>query len=262
VTQDGDALTAMDEFLAYCDRCAPGFAHAVRGASTQDLQRMESVSGATLPPEYRGFLLRMGRTERARIAPFFADIEVGVESFEAFYLDPPVPPPANTVFLWTVDEDSEMFLGTGGPWATIHPVLSFSWPLSEETSEDPAEAPLPFVVSGSLFAFLYLEAFKRLRRPSLPEHAEVRENTALHDRTEETAADRRRRFIAIAERLGFQSLPHLDPDILLYDRPDAALSLFSSVLAEDVMTVDAENSTEARRIAEILADNLGARVLG
>ena len=139
----------------------------------------------------------------------------------------------------------------------------FFWPPADaEPDERAVKPPSSFVVSGSLFAFLYREAFRRLRRAALQERLELRENAAKHERTEESVGQRRARFAVVAERLGFRPLPYLDPDSLLYDRDDAAVSLNSAVLAEDIMSVYASDPTEARRIAEILADNLDARLFG
>ncbi|MFY0569735.1 hypothetical protein ACN28E_38725 [Archangium lansingense] len=256
-----DALRAMDGLLEYCERLAPGFLRTIRGASEADLARLESLSGQALPAEYRAFLARMGRSAPKSLAPFFSDVEFGIEVAERFYLEPPIPVPPDAVFLWTLDRDCDMFLPTTAEWAPPLPVLLFHWPIDEVSGGFLAHDRQVTVISRSLMTFLYREAFQRLRSPSLAHRLDLRENAGPDERTELRAAERKERFRSLAAELGFRPLPFLDPDILHYDREDAALSLFSRVLAEDSLSVYADDVREAGRLAEILCERLDVRRL-
>lgn len=260
---DTEAAAAMAGLLDYCERCAPGFTGALKPVAVEDVDRIVKLTGLGVPAEYRAFLLTFGRADSSAMGQFMSDVELGCDAVEAFYRDPPVPVPPDAVFLWTSGGDCEMFLGVSGDWLDIHPVLSYSWMSDEATGKIIAHERLPFVVSGSLLAYLYREAYSRLRIPSLEHHVDLRETVLKQElRSPAAAADRARRFVAVVEKLGFQLLPYVDSHVLIYDRGDAAVSLYGDTIAEDAMYVGAMDAREASRIAEILCDNLGARHFG
>lgn len=246
----------------YCERCAPGFAQALRPTLPADVDDVIRLTGVGVPAEYRAYLLAFGRAVPSALAPFMTDFHFGCDATEDFYRDPPVPVPDDAAFLWSIEGGSEMFLGVAGEWADDHPVLSFSWGMDEATGEYLPGERMPFVVSGSLIAFLYGQAYSRLRQLGLPHRQRLRQNMASGERTAADAVERGRRFVAVIERLGFEPLPFLDPDVLMYDRSDAAVSMVVSESAEDSFYVAATEARETSLITEILCDNLGARRFG
>lgn len=262
MTTASDAILVMSGLIDYCERCAPGFAKALRPALPVDVDAVIGLTGVQVPAEYRAFLLAFGRTDPAALAPFMEAFEFGCHAIEDFYQDPPVPLADDVAYLWSVDGGGEMFLGVAGEWANEHPVLSFSWGMDRATGKFVAAERRPFVVSASLPAFLYRQAHSQLQRLNLAHRVRLRENAAPGERSAAAAAERGRRFVAVMEKLGFRPLPFLDADVPIYERGDAAVSLFLSEVAEDSMNVAASNAREASRIAEILCDNLGARRFG
>lgn len=263
MTANIEASPVMSGLIDYCERCAPGFAGLLRPSSPGDVEDVISLIGLPLPVEYRSFLLAFGRSDPLTLAPFMADIEFGCDAIEDFYRAPPVPVPSDAAYLWTASGDCEMFLGVAGEWAVDHPVVSFSWPVDDATGKFLSHDRLPFIVSCSLPAFLYREAYSKLRVRNLAYHYSLRENVAPGaERTESAAAERGRRFVAVMENLGLRPLPFLDPNVLIYDRADVAVSMFVSVIAEDALHVDASDAREASLVTEILCDNLGARRFG
>ena len=260
---NNDAALAMAGLVDYCERCASGFRAALQPVPDEELERLLASTGLPIPPEYRAYLQAFGRAEAAQLLPFMDDVDYGCQAVATFYADPPAPVPPDAVYLWTAGGDSEMFLGAAGEWQAVHPVLSFSYPVDETTGRFLPHDRGPFVVAQTLFTFLYREAYARLRRPRLAHHRVLRENAATGARRGEgAAAQRAQRFLEVVHPLGFQSLPHLDPLTPICERPDAVVSLFGEVEAEDTLFVDANDEREANRIAEILADNLGARAFG
>lgn len=156
-----------------------------------------------------------------------------------------------------------MFLGAAGEWQVTHSVLSFSYPIDHATGLFQPHDRAPFVVARTLFSFLYREAYARLQRPRLAHHHSLRENAAAGSRrSEEASTQRVERFLEEVQRLGFRELPCVDSLTPICERSDAVVSLFGEVEAEDTLYVDADDEREAVRIAEILADNLGARPFG
>ena len=246
---------AVDDFVDACARYEDGFAEKLVPASDDDLRRLEALVPAPLPPEYRAFLKRMGRTPAGTLGGFLKDTEFGIEASEAFYQNPPVPVPADAVYVWTVHVDAPMFL----PFAKrgdSRPLLLFSWPVDPDTGAFIPTSPVETVISTSLLEYLYKQAFTWLRVPHFEIHSELQE-PFVEQKESGKALQSRRAFETLALRLGFRPVPFVIGDVAIFERPDAALRLYSATVAPDLMYVDADDALEHARLCEIVSDTLG-----
>jgi hypothetical protein len=231
------------------------------GASEEEINRIADLARLPLPPEYQSFLVRMGRTPPSSLGQFFEDVSYGIEAVVQFYLNPPVPIPSDAVYLWTVDVDSHMFLGTHERGDEQRPILYFTWFFDLDTNTFTDRERLVTVIADSLLQYLYQEAFLRIRVPLLAYHAELRENVRTRKPDEHYTQQRRIQFQAVAERSGFEPVPFMNSDVVFYNRADAALMLYSNQVAEDHVHVSADDERECARLCEILSDNLDLRSL-
>lgn len=248
--------------IKYCARYDPTFEKTIVGASDLEIAKVEDTAGLPFPPEYKTFLSAMGQTPPRLLGQFLEYVTFGIEPINQFYNDPAVPPlPADAVYLWTYKCDTafDIFLRTGGAELDQRPLLQFSWPFDPDTDDYLPEPPIETPVSRSLFAYLYKDAFLKIRVPVLAYHGQLREKLRPEKADERFRLRRRQTFQAIAEKLAFVPAPHVNDTLSFYDRPDAALALFSAEFAEDQLYVHAEEEHELARLCEIFIDNLDLR---
>src|SRR5262245_44896757 len=110
--QTPDWSAEVDALIAFCSRSNPEFAGAVQPASAADLAHVQALAGQPLPPEYRAWLERMGRTPHRALGKFLDNLTYGVEAVTKFYTKPRVPVPRDAIYLWTLNEDTANFLST------------------------------------------------------------------------------------------------------------------------------------------------------
>ncbi|MCP3143641.1 hypothetical protein [Pyxidicoccus xibeiensis] len=245
----------MDGVIEYCTRFAPEFSRTIVGADAGDILRIEEVVGRPLTPEHRAFLSRMGRTSPDSLGEFLKSVEFGVEATLRFYANPPVPVPPDALYMWTLDFDSEMFL-RDAERNGARPLVMYSWPVAPETGEFTGESRLEHVIADSLLQYLYQEAVLRVRTANLEHHAEFREKAPEMAVDEASIRQFRSRFKSVAEKLGFQQVPHVDGKQVFYDRADAALMLFSAEVARDSIHVYAQDGREFAKLCSLVDDNL------
>jgi hypothetical protein len=257
-----DWTATLSEFVTYCGRFDATFPSTISGASEADVDRAEAAAGIPLPPEYRAFLFAMGNTPPNQLGGFFANLAFGIEAVEAFYLEPPVPIPADAVYLCTLNEDVEMFLDVNGEVAYHRPVLHFEWPVEPTTGQFLSSPRTQSVVAESLLNFLYRNVFLSMRNPLLLHRTELRERVRALKPNPQSREQRREKFRVLAERLGYVPVPHVNSGPLCYDRDNASLVLFSEEYAADIVEVRSDDERDLARTADILSDNLDFDVWG
>lgn len=255
----------ISDLVIYCENYAPSFRQIIVGASEPDIASVEDAVGLPLPPEYRAFLLTMGRTPQGVLGKFLEYITFGIDAIERFYEDLGRPPlPADAAYIWTYKCDNayDIFISTIGVEGNERPLLQFCWPFDPDTDEYLRELPIVTLVAKSLLSYLYEEAFSKIRVPILPYYCELREKASADKRDERYREQRRTMFQKMAEMLEFSAVPHVGGELLLYDRSDAALALFSAEIAEDIVYINADAERELGRLCEIFIDNLDFRRIG
>jgi hypothetical protein len=245
----------MNKLIDYCARFDPELSRKIIGAEERDILRVEEAIRQPLAPEHRAFLSRMGRTPPNSLGEFLKDVEFGVDATLRFYADPPVPPPSDALYVWTLGVDCEMFLGLNVRDGS-RPLVMFSWPVDPETGKYTSESRVEHVVASSLLQYLYQEAVLRIRAPSLPHHAEFRARRETQSMDEAVHRERITRFKSVADKLGFRPVPYVDRKPVFYERADAVLMLFTEEVARDSIYVHAQKRREFAQLCEIVDDNL------
>ncbi|MGE3294512.1 MAG: hypothetical protein AB7I59_17720 [Geminicoccaceae bacterium] len=249
----------LAELLAYGARFDSDLLQAIVGATPDDVRIVASTWRLSLPADYEAFLLAMGRTPLGSLGSFMEHLIFGVDAINAFYLEPPVPVPGDAVYLWTFQEDSPFyhFLPVTEPETAACPVVELNWRYDPDTDRYVEADRRSLRVADSLLQYLWEEAFRKLRRPALPLSVTLREREHDWKPDEERLGARLAHFHDIARHLGFAPLPFSRPRPSLYDRDDAALSLYSDMFAEDKLVIDAGSERELVRLREVMADSLG-----
>lgn len=251
----------LDAWVQYFARHVEGFGDTFVQASEADVRRLEMLAGFPFPPEFRVFLRRMGRTPIGALDPFMENYVYGVDAVAAFYTAPPVPAPPGAVYLWTLDEDLEMFLDTT---KSPHPVIYCEWAYDEETGK-----PIPglhrshvYFECDSLIKYLYFEAFRWLRTRQLAHQVQLWRSTDPADGPVPPLAQRVAQFRELAGRLGFTPVPYMTDDMAFYNRDDATLAGYPEDGSRDTVYIRAASERELGRLREIIADRFGMFVPG
>lgn len=248
-----DEKSVFDQWMLYCQRAEPSWLGRARGASEEELARVEALAPCPLPTEYREFLKRLGTTPPGTLGGFLAGHEFGVKAALRFYEDPPVPIPNDAVYFSTLNEDTEYFLGAN-PRGKHCPLLLLSWERKGGVYDLGSRAE--FVVAHSLQQFLYQEATTRLWLPSFKFQAELREPYEPAKPKATFNIQNKVQVNALAEKLGFRQVPYTQSNPQCFERGDALLIFSAEERAQDIVRVATHDVKELTRISEIIADNL------
>jgi hypothetical protein len=252
----------VHELLAYCAKYDPRFMEAIAPASLDDIAHLEALTKHTFPPEYRVWLCQMGRTSYNGLGAFLEDTEYGVKAFESFYRDPPMPIPADAIYVATLDQDAKFFLPVEGPPLAPRALLLVNYGVDEETHKWVESDRHDFAISSSLLTWLHFEAFRMIRFPLLKYRAELEEPITRREPAASPRSVSLARVLEVATKLGFSELPHqASSDPICLDREDSAL-LFHLPSAGGSLTIKANDERELARLVEIFTDNFDFRVRG
>lgn len=238
----------MDELIRYIAQYDPAFPGTVRGASADEIARLEPLAGRPLPRSYRAFLATMGHG-LGTFDPFPDGMVVSIEELISLYeSEPPLYP--ERYLLIGVDYGGyrmDLFLETLRP-ETEPRVVRFN----RET-----ELVTPDMMSlqaESLPELLFSMAFYSVRMSRLPWQARLVPSEEALPPPE--AARRMEEYARTAARLGFARFPYTGPWSPCYDRADAALYCYQPPPCDPSFTVAAMAERECNLLAEVLCDAL------
>jgi hypothetical protein len=254
---DSDAYwdAEIDAWVQYFTRYIDWFEERLVPASEAEVRRLEMRAERRFPPEFRAFLRRMGRTPPGALDPFMKKYAYGVDAVAEFYRDPTIPAPPESVYLWTLDVDCEMFLDTAQE--PPYPVIGYQCSFDEKGRGIPGTLrPYIYHDAHSLMQFLYCEAFRFLRTRMLTYEVNLRRSTSKKRPNVPPIAARIARFREVAVKLGFTAVPYMTGQLAYYNRDDASLMLYPSDVSFDSLSIDANSERELGRLREILADQL------
>ena len=242
----------IDEFVEFFLRLEPKFETAMKGASPQDITSLQELAGVDLCASYRRFLHYFGRTNTGALNPFLCDYSFSIDDAIEFYRE--LREENMTI------SDSVIF------W--LHGRHEFEWllrqPADREGDPQIAMADICFsppsciveVLFSSFEKKLFNEAFNKLRLGRF-DH----QQSLLVPNTEHNPDLLMEKAHEIALQLGFSGIPQSAGIEADYDRVDAALSVGRMHPVDPFSCwIGATNEREAKRLAQVLCDNLGGYV--
>lgn len=253
-------LKTFENFIGYFARYDSELRSKLLGASSSDIRNIETLAGVKLPPEYATFLRAMGRTPQKTLGAFLEYVNFGIQAILDFYSDPESPPlPRNMIYLWTYQYDAtyDIFIRADADLDVPRPLIQYAWAFDKDGQVVKNKPPVGVVFAESLLSYLYREAFWRIRDSVLPCRLNV-EQASLEGKPDSALEQRQRKdFRALADRLGFEPVPHLEEKLVFYNRTDASMELIVAKFARDRISIKAKDETELLRLSEIVCDNLG-----
>jgi hypothetical protein len=245
----------IDAWVQYFSAYTRWLGERLVPAAEAEVRRLEMRAGRRFPLEYRAFLRRMGHTPPGALDPFMEDYAYGIDAVAEFYQAPPVPAPPQSVYLWTLGGNCEMFLDT--TQAAPYPVIAYEWAFGEDRQPLPSRhRSYVYHDCHSLMQFLYCEAFRWLRVGVLEYQTTLRRSTSHTSPPTPPLAARIARFRDVAVKLGFTSVPHMTGELAYYNRDDASLMLYPSDVSFDSLTIVAHSERGLGHLREIFVDQL------
>jgi hypothetical protein len=241
----------LQEFITLVERYDPGYSRKLRGASPEEISRLEELAGQPLPERYQEFLARLGRDMGGLE---IEGVDFHIERILAFYRSGHWPPPRGYILFAIQEDDPQMdyYLECTRPGARDCPVVRF--PSEGEFSKESYFESLDPSLNDFLLSMAFSEKrmgdfdLQRLLMPSTGSRKQDPE--ALVDPIElARVVDER------AHRLGFERVARTSVAYRFYDQPDAALYVRLDE-AGGIMgvTVAARKPRELERISDILSN--------
>jgi hypothetical protein len=242
----------IDEFVEFFLKLEPKFETAMTGASPQDITILQEVAGVDFCASYRRFLHYFGRTNTGVLNPFLWDYSFSIDDATEFYRElreENMTSPDSVVFF-------------------LHGRHEFDWLLRQPVDRegDPEivmadiygaqQPPALEVLFSSFEQKLFNEAFNTLRLGRFDHQQSV-----LVPKTERNPNPLMEKAHTIALQLGFSCISQSVGIEADYDRVDAALSVGRMHPVDPFSCwIGATNEREAKRLAQVLCDNLGGYV--
>lgn len=238
----------IEHWINYFSDYIKGFSHNFTSASEKDLKHLENLAGLCFPPDYRAFLLRLGRTPYGA-NPFLKEIKYNVGAIEEFYTSPTVPIPPDVIYIGIMGEQSEMFIdmSQGQPG----PVVIYEWEFDENGLHVPgSHKGSIYHDSHSLIQFIYGEAFRWLRTGALPYSNQLSRSTEIGILNLPSLQERIAKFRVISEALGFSSVPYMNHELAYYNRNDASLMFYPHDGSSDSLTIHSKSKDDLKSLIE------------
>jgi hypothetical protein len=232
------------EYLASLD---PAFGQGIEGAERSEIERLEQLSGGPLPPSYRDFLERMGRSlGKLRIE----DADLRIERAIEFYAEdgPPL-------------REGTRYLGKDGNYPFADYYLDAEREGAEPlvvrySGEGPFTPPFVWKVYASLEEMLLVAAFTGIRMRALPERARCAPSGMLV-RPNADKESPRQALQRVAAQLGFEPVAGTGPWSPCFERGDAAMRAYQPPpQAGMLIDVGARDREGLSLLLELLADHL------
>ncbi len=242
----------MKELVDYIAQFDPAFPASVRGASPQEIDRLERAADRPLPPVYRSFLQAIGHglgTFQAFNGTRDFSVATLTERYEARQVN--APESFVMVAYDTSDMTSDIFLESL-PGVREPQVVEFC---CEVKPFDPA-------VNGYMIKFesmrqmLFGLAFHVVRLPALG-HVTTLLVLGDVDQRPEARAARLKNFADLAAKLGFAPVAHTGGWFPCFGGDQAGLLCYQPPLLAPYYQIGAATEKELNRLAEVLCDGLG-----
>lgn len=252
-------LQELESFIQFCGRFDAKIPHTIVSATAADIARIEELAGLQVPPDYRAFLLLMGRTPPQALGNLLANERYGIDAVLDYYKEPSARF-RDAVFLWTFETDSpyELFISTA-PVPSIqtpHPILQLHWNFDLDEEEYQGEPGL-IKVDESIIHYLYKNLFEQVRYPIFPHTADIRQTDEQIPRDTQGVIKHLQSVDDLAARLEFSRVPHINGMERFYDRSDACILYYPADHAPGRLLASGQDRRELARICEIFCDTLG-----
>jgi len=219
--------SGIDDFIRYASQWNPAFMSGIRGATPEEVSRLEQLAGINLPAEYGEFLMRMGH-ESGKLGldmDATADITDVIEFYEGCIGDTDFSFPASCVLLVTGRIANDIYVEFSGEPRVVY----------VESGE------VVGVHADSFTKFLYRCAFDSLRMPTLPHSASLTSSFAQVGHKNVLNEGRR-----IAQDLGFTEEWFSDSIEVCGTSADSCIAI--TQFAKQGLTV----SVSSRKLREIM----------
>jgi len=232
--------------LDYIQQYRPSFTQEIRGASSQDIERLESLLGRRLPAVHRAFLECMG-AQTGPLKLYEGAMDPTIEALLEYSTEETWRPPAAYV-LFAMDtgpQGSDLFLDTST--SDSDPAVVRGEPSQDFKSRCRLD-------HESLSDALFSAALISIRMPLLPFRASMH---AAPRWSEQFGGTGLSRLDEMARRLGFMRLPFGASWSPSYERGDAVIDAYEAPGYLPSFEIATQSAQELGRITEILKDNLG-----
>lgn len=242
----------MQRIIDYLASLSPALTQGIEGASREDIERLAQLSGRELPPSYRAFLERMGRSMGKLRVPH-ADLRI--ETALAFYSRKDVPQhPRQCVFLAEDGNDPYADYYLDGRADGEEPVVV------RYSGEGAFVRPHVWVTYRTLEEMLLTSAFLGLRMRALPLKALCTPSGAV-DWSDPSREPLMTGFHKIAAQLGFTLVAGTGPWSPCYERGDLAMRGYQPPPQRGMSIEVGATDPEVMAVTlEILSDNLGMAI--
>lgn len=234
--------------VEFISRYDPSYPDKVRGANSQEIERLKSLSGQELPPSYKAFLSEMGKSMGDLSVP---QTDFSIDRCLEFYSEGEQLPPPHYLFIAAHDQD---------PYIDYYLDLSTSNGLDCEVVRITSEAeefkneyvhPLFLPFSDLMLTF----AFTLKRMSHLPHRAHFTPSHAKARKQGAGTSELLQIIETLALRMGFHKVPDMSPRCLLLDRQDAAIYGRSTPNGGVYAELAASTERERSRLREIICDH-------
>lgn len=240
----------MHDLIEFIRQYDPQYSSKIRGASAEELARLEQLVGRALPARYKEFLLHLGKNMSDLQMP---DTDFQIGRVLKFYELGKRRPPARYMFIGAqvADPYDRYLLDCGDGPSQDCPVLRADNQESFKTTDE------LWVAYPTLKDMLFVLAFSVKRMSLLPHRRQF--TPALEegdDGLSRVPPGLMDAVVQVMRSLGFESLPYTSALNPLFERGDAAF--FASRNPEGGgMTAElaAQDEQEFKRLIEIIRDN-------
>jgi hypothetical protein len=251
-------LKELQDFIQFSGRFDANIPRAIVGASKADIDRIEELAKLQIPPEYRAFLLLMGRTPPRALGNLLVNERYGVDAVVDYYSEPSTRF-HDAVFLWSFEIDSpyEFFISAAAVPAIYipHPILQFHWKFDLDTEEYQG-APGLTKVDESLLHYLYKNFFEQVRYPMFQHTIDTGQLKKSVPGKPQNLTNYLQVVESLAARFGFTKVPYINSLELFYDRLDACLLYYPSKNTPGRLLASGQDKDELTRICKIFCDTL------
>lgn len=245
-----------EELMSFIERFEPGFSRTVRGCSTDEQARIESIcqelSSKPLPEFYRWFLETMG-AEMAALDPAGSKFDMSARGVLAAYDAGVVEKVPGYLLVRVVDQpldDLQGHLVLSRQRAGDAPLVGFVGDLASGSHdpEDEYYLSLCELIAQEAFELFCVRRFPVLREGTISGDVEVDSPGSAND------------VLSLLEKLGFERMPVTGPYYPQFWREDFAISFYAPPERDPddgyVLKFGATNEKEVVRVLEVLEDQL------